>query len=245
MYKLATPGSDTYHKQIALLLQCYDDLGIHREAYDGNKTKKWEAFRDKFTQELLAEHKILLQGGTNEGKKPSLATLKAWFDKWFKMYDEFAPKFEEGKLNATGNPHDIDTFPLGRASFFLLQQIKAEIKELAANKEKKKEKKAEDDKMAPQLRELALKRHGDSQPISERQSKKAKDKMTKAAQEKMNGQIGSDEDEEESQMSQDEVVDDSQGDRATAPTQRRLTPTTKIKEGAEGGRVAAHVGGGG
>jgi hypothetical protein len=105
MYKLATPGSDTYHKQIALLLQCYDDLGIHRGAY-GNKTRKWEAgFRDKFTQELLAEHKILLQGGTNEGKKPSLATLKAWFDKWFKMYDEFAPKFEEGKLNATGNPH--------------------------------------------------------------------------------------------------------------------------------------------
>ena len=67
--------------------------------------------------------------------------------------------------------------------------------------------------MAPQLRELALKRHGDSQPISERQSKKAKDKKAKAAQEKRNGQIGSDEDEEESQMSQDEVVDDSQGDR--------------------------------
>ena len=37
--------------------------------------------------------------------------------------------------------------------------------------------------------------------------------MAKAAQEKMNGQIGSDEDEEESQMSQDEVVDDSQGGR--------------------------------
>jgi hypothetical protein len=50
--------------------QCYDELGIHREAY-GNKTKKWEAFRNKFTQELLAEHKILLQGGTNEGRQPT------------------------------------------------------------------------------------------------------------------------------------------------------------------------------
>jgi hypothetical protein len=63
MYKLASGGSET--------LQCYDELGIHREAC-GNKTKKWEAFRNKFTQELLAEHKILLQGGTNEGRKPSL-----------------------------------------------------------------------------------------------------------------------------------------------------------------------------
>jgi hypothetical protein len=39
MYKLATPGSDTHHKQIALLLQCYDDLGIHREAC-GNKDEE-------------------------------------------------------------------------------------------------------------------------------------------------------------------------------------------------------------
>ena len=148
MYKLATPGSDTHHKQIALLLQCYDELGIHREAH-GNKTKKWEAFRGKFTHELQAEHKILLQGGTNEGKRPSLATLKTWFNKWFEIYDKFAHTFEEGKLNATGNPHDIDNFPLGRVNFFLLQQIKEEMKELAADKEKKKEKKTEDDKMAP------------------------------------------------------------------------------------------------
>jgi hypothetical protein len=100
---------------------------------------------------VLAEHKILLQlqGGTNEGRKPSLAALKGWFDKWFKTHDEFAPKFDEGKLNATGNPHDIDKFPLGMVNFFYLQQIKEEMKELAADKEKKKEKKTEDDKMAP------------------------------------------------------------------------------------------------
>jgi hypothetical protein len=39
-------------------------------------------------------------------------------------------------------PHDIDTFPLGRVNFFLLQQIKAEMKE-----KKKEKKKAEDDKL--------------------------------------------------------------------------------------------------
>jgi hypothetical protein len=102
MYELATHGSEICHSGrshccLRLLHQGYDDLGIHREAC-GNKTKKWGAFRNKFTQELLAEHRGLLQSGSNDGLKPGLAARAGrWFDSWFKACGGFAPRYEEGK----------------------------------------------------------------------------------------------------------------------------------------------------